>query len=72
MTSQSINQITARAAQEVAEFIGVTAHVAMRDHADAYVAKVGVAPCSAIRALVLGLWFAVCVTAAHAPIHRIE
>ena len=35
MTSQSINQITARAAQEVAEFIGVTAHVAMRDHADA-------------------------------------
>ena len=35
MTSQSINQITARAAQEVAEFIGVTAHVAMRGHADA-------------------------------------
>jgi len=35
MTSQSINQITARAAQEVAEFIGVTAQVAMRDHADA-------------------------------------
>ena len=29
------NQITARAAQEVAEFIGVTAQVAMRDHVDA-------------------------------------
>jgi hypothetical protein len=34
MTSQSIKQITARAAQEVADFIGVTAEVAMRDHAD--------------------------------------
>ena len=34
MINQSITEITAKAAQEVANFIGVTAEVAMRNHSD--------------------------------------